>query len=50
MCVCVYVCVCELTRISGNLPAQKMLVGITRICSKSPALRLLCWEQKRFST
>ena len=38
------------TRISDNVPAQRMFVDITRIRSKSPALKLLCWEQKRFST
>ena len=40
----------SVTRISDNLPAQKMFVDITRIRSKSPALKSQFWEQKRFST
>ena len=37
------------TRISDNLPAQKMLFDIIRIRLKSPALKLLCWKHKSFS-
>ena len=38
------------TRISGNLLANKMLIDITRIRSKSPALNTICREDKSLFT
>ena len=35
-------------RISDNLSPQNLFVDITHICSKSPALKSLCWEQNVF--